>query len=63
MAKKIVINKSSGPISAQLTRHRTLKIRARGVAEVEEADLNCPALLFYQRRGYIVIADQPPEKS
>jgi hypothetical protein len=62
MAKKLVVNKTSGPISAQLTRHRTLKIRARGVAEVEEADLNCPALLYYQRRGSIAVVDRP-EKS
>jgi hypothetical protein len=37
---------------------RTLKIPAREVAEVEEADLNCPDLLFHRSRNHIVIFDK-----
>jgi hypothetical protein len=59
MATKLVRNMRPQPMYCNLLGGRTLKIRARGVAEVEEADLNCPDLLFHRSRGHIVIVDKP----
>ena len=58
MATKIVRNVTSQPLYLNLLGKRTLKIPARDVAEVEEADLNCPDLLFHRSRSHIVIFDK-----
>ena len=59
MAMKTVKNTSGQPIYVNLSRGRALKIRARGTAEVEETDLQCPEMSFHQRRGHLVVLEKP----
>ena len=58
MATKIVRNMTSQPMYLNLPGKRTLKIRARGIAQVEETDLNCPDLIFHRSRSHIAILDK-----
>ncbi len=59
MTKKMVKNTSSQPIYVNLPRGRSLKIRARETAEVEETELQCPEMSFHQRRGHLVVLEKP----
>ena len=58
MPTKLAISLMRQPVYMNLSDKKTLKIPARGSAEVEEADLNCPDLLFHRSRGHIVILDK-----
>jgi hypothetical protein len=59
MASVMVGNTTPGPLYLNLSNERTLKIPARGTAEVNEADLDSPELLFHRRQGHIVILGKP----
>jgi hypothetical protein len=59
MAMKILGNMTPGPLYINLSGERTVKIPARGRAEVDEADLDSPELLFHRSRGHIVVLDKP----
>ena len=58
MPTKLAINLTRQPVYLNFSDKRTLKIPARDSAEVAEADLNCPDLLFHRSRGDIVILDK-----
>jgi hypothetical protein len=38
-----------------------VKIRARGTAEIEEADLQSPEMIFHRNRGNVVVLENPPK--
>jgi hypothetical protein len=59
MATKMVGNMTPQPMYFNFSGKRTLKIPARGIAEVDEADLDSPEMLFHRSRGHIVILDKP----
>ena len=59
MARVMVGNTTPGPLYINLSNERTLKIPARGAAEIDEADLDSPELLFHRRHGNIVILGKP----
>lgn len=59
MATVMVGNTTPGPLYLNLSNERTLKIPARGTAEVDEADLDAPEMLFHRGRGHIVIFGRP----
>ena len=66
MAKKLV--KSTIPRAAYLNLSReSKKIPAMGTAEVEEADLKSPEMIFHLNRGEIVVLERTkkdkPEKA
>jgi hypothetical protein len=51
-------NTLNQPIYLNLPEGKSLKIRARQTADVTEADLNSPEMLFYRNRGSIVIVER-----
>ncbi|MFN0085529.1 MAG: hypothetical protein ACKVX9_09095 [Blastocatellia bacterium] len=57
MATKKVKNTSNQPLYFNLPGGRSMKVPARSVVEVEEADLTCDEMAFHQSRGNISIAD------
>ncbi len=59
MAKKIVKNASNLSLYLNLPEGRSLKIRARDAAEVDEADLQCAEMLFHLSRGNVVVLEKP----
>lgn len=63
MAKKIVKNPGSQPLYFNLAGGRSLKIPARGQAEVDEADLNSGELALHQSRGNIVLVEAGGERA
>jgi hypothetical protein len=57
MAKRTVKNSSSQPLYLNLPGGRSLKIPARGNAEVEEADLSSSEMALHQSRGNIILVE------
>ena len=56
---KTVKNSSNQPLYINLPGGRSMKIPARGQAEVEEADLNCSEMAFHRSRGNITLVEAP----
>ena len=48
-------NTSNRPIWLNLPRERSLKIRSRDMAEVEETDLQSPEFIYHKNAGNLVI--------
>jgi len=44
-----------------LARGRAVKVRARGTAEIEEADLQSPEIIGHRNRGNVVVLEKPPK--
>lgn len=55
MATKQVKNTSNQPLYFNLPGGRSIKIPARSIVEVEEADLNCDEMVFHQSRGNVSV--------
>jgi hypothetical protein len=62
MAKKIVKNACNQPLYLNLARGRAVKIRARGTAEIEEADLQSPEMIVHRNRGNVVVLEKKAEQ-
>jgi hypothetical protein len=63
---KEVMNVWNQPLYLNLPGGRSLKIGTRETAEVEENDLNSPAMLFHRSRGNILVLEaqtQPEAES
>lgn len=58
MAKQTVINTCNQPLYLNLFGGRSMKIRARSTAEVEEEYLHSPEIDFQRNRGNIVILEK-----
>lgn len=52
-----VINVWNQPIYLNLPGGRSLKIGSRETAQVEESDLNSPAMIFHRSRGNILVLE------
>jgi outer membrane biosynthesis protein TonB len=53
-----VINVWNQPIYLNLPGGRSLKIGTRETAQIEESDLNSPAMIFHRSRGNILVLEQ-----
>jgi hypothetical protein len=58
---KLVVSMCDKSLYVNLAHGRAVKIRARGTAEVEEADLQSPEIIFHKNRGNVVVLDKPKE--
>lgn len=55
MAIKIVKNVSNQPLYLNLFAGRSVKLRAKGTAEIDEGDLQSPEVQHHMARGHLVV--------
>ncbi len=53
-----VKNTTNQPLYLNLPRGKSLKIAARGSANVDQADMESPALTFHLSRGNVVVIEE-----
>lgn len=59
----VIRNLCRYPLYLNLPRGRGVKLRSRGTAEVEDADLQCQAISFHRSRGNVVVLQKPQGQS